>query len=62
MVTHSISEALLLSDRVIVLSQRPGCIRLDVQVNLSRPREESVQFTPVFGDLTRKLRLAIGET
>ena len=38
-VTHDIEEAVTLSDRVIVLSPRPGTIRLDVSINLPRPRD-----------------------
>jgi NitT/TauT family transport system ATP-binding protein len=60
MVTHSISEALYLADRVLVLSPRPGTLRLDLAVNLPRPRQEGVQFTPKFGSLARQLRRAIG--
>jgi NitT/TauT family transport system ATP-binding protein len=61
MVTHSISEALFLADRVLVLSHRPGQVRLDIPVDLSRPRQEGIQFTPQFGELSRKLRTAIGD-
>jgi NitT/TauT family transport system ATP-binding protein len=61
MVTHSISEALFLADRVIVLSQRPGQIRLDLSVDLPRPRREEVRYTPVFGEMARQVRAAIGE-
>ncbi len=60
MVTHSISEALFLADRVLVLSPRPGSLRLDLCVDLPRPREEGVQYTPAFGSLASRLRLAIG--
>lgn len=59
MVTHSISEALLLSDRVLVLTPRPGRIGLDLPVDLPRPREEDIRYTPRFGELSRKLRSAI---
>jgi NitT/TauT family transport system ATP-binding protein len=62
MVTHSIPEALFLADRVLVLSQRPGQLRLDLQVGLPRPRREGMRYTPVFGDLASQVRLAIGET
>lgn len=59
MVTHSISEALFLADRVLVLSHRPGELILDVKVKLPRPREEGVRYTPAFGELARKVRSAI---
>jgi NitT/TauT family transport system ATP-binding protein len=60
MVTHSISEALLLSDRVLVLSARPGTIQLDLPVELPRPRSEEVRYTPEFGQMARRLKGAIG--
>jgi NitT/TauT family transport system ATP-binding protein len=59
MVTHSISEALLLADRVLVLSQRPGRLRLDLPVDLPRPRSEDMRYIPEFGRLARQLRAAI---
>lgn len=59
MVTHSISEALFLSDRVLVLTPRPGHVYLDMVVDLPRPREEEIRYTPHFGDLARHLRQAI---
>jgi NitT/TauT family transport system ATP-binding protein len=61
MVTHSISEALFLADRVLVFSHRPGQIRLDFDVDLPRPREESMRYIPSFGVLARQVRAAIGE-
>jgi NitT/TauT family transport system ATP-binding protein len=60
MVTHSISEALLLSDRVLVFTPRPGRVYLDLAVDLPRPRSEEVRYTPQFGNLARQLRAAIG--
>ena len=60
MVTHSISEALFLADRVLVLSPRPGRLWLDLTVDIPRPRPEEVRYTPHFGELARRLRAAIG--
>ena len=59
MVTHSINESLFLADRVLVLTQRPGKIKLDVEVDLPRPRNDDIRYTPHFGELARKLRSAI---
>jgi NitT/TauT family transport system ATP-binding protein len=59
MVTHSIGEALLLSDRVLVLTPRPGRIGLDLTVSLPRPRDEEMRYTPEFGALARRLKSAI---
>ena len=59
MVTYSINESLFLADRVLVLTQRPGKIKLDVEVDLPRPRTDDIRYTPHFGELARKLRDAI---
>jgi NitT/TauT family transport system ATP-binding protein len=60
MVTHSISEALFLADRVLVLTQRPGKVKLDLKVDLPRPRKDEMRYTPAFGKLARQLKEAIG--
>lgn len=59
MVTHSINESLFLADRVLVLTHRPGKIKMDMKVDLPRPRNEDIRYTPHFGKLARKLREAI---
>ncbi len=59
MVTHSINESLFLADRVLVLTQRPGKIKMDVEVDLPRPRTDDIHYTSSFGKLARKLRETI---
>jgi NitT/TauT family transport system ATP-binding protein len=59
MVTHSITESLFLADRVLVLTQRPGTVKLDLKVDLPRPRLEEMRFTAHFGRLARKLKQAL---
>ena len=59
MVTHSINESLFLADRVLVLTQRPGKVKLDLDVDLPRPRQDDIRYTPQFGRLAKKLRSAI---
>ena len=59
MVTHSISESLFLADRVLVLTARPGKVKLDLRVELPRPRRDEIRFTPQFGEFARRLKDAI---
>lgn len=47
-VTHSIDEAIYLSDRIYVISERPGKIVLEQTIALPRPREKTVVTTPKF--------------
>src|SRR4029077_21016135 len=49
-VTHSISEAIFLSDRVIVMSPRPGHIESVISVDLPRPRTLSIRESARFGE------------
>ena len=58
-VTHSISEAVLLSDRVVVLTPRPGQVAAELAIDLPRPRPEGIEFSPPFLDYTRRLRDAL---
>ena len=50
-VTHSIEEAIFLSQRIIVLSQRPAMIRDQVIVSQATPREYEFRTTPEFGKM-----------
>jgi len=61
MVTHSISEAIYLSDRVLVLSPRPGMIKLDLPISLPRPRTPELRYTPEFSALAQTLRESLRE-
>lgn len=55
LVTHDVDEALLLSDRVVVLSQRPARITADIAVPFARPRTKEVEDTPEFIRLKSRL-------
>lgn len=59
MVTHDINEAVLLADRVIVLSKRPGRIIADIDILLPRPRHQEIIYTQEFVELARQVRNAI---
>jgi NitT/TauT family transport system ATP-binding protein len=60
MVTHSISEAVFVSDRVVVMSSRPGRIILDLPIDLPRPRTPPMRDTADFIAYQAQLRAAIG--
>jgi len=59
MVTHDIREAVFLSDRVLVLSQRPGRISATVPITLPRPRPPSLFYSEAFSALAYEVRQAI---
>lgn len=55
-VTHSVEEAVLLSDRVVVMTAGPGRIEADIAIELTRPREVSaIDFNQVRRDITQRL-------
>ena len=55
LVTHDVNEALILSDRVIVLSAHPGTVKGEIPVDLPRPRDAAVQASPAFGALRQSV-------
>ena len=59
-VTHSIEEAVFLSDRVIVLSDKPTTVKHIVDISLPRPREsEDIKTTPEFVSYVQQLRVCL---
>jgi len=61
-VTHSVSEAVLLSDEVVVMSPSPGEIREVIEIDLDRPRDNLVEITPAFHEFERRVRLSLRST
>lgn len=59
MVTHSIPEAVLLADRVLVMSPRPGVIISDVAIPLPRPRSLELLHESAYIALTEQVRRCI---
>jgi len=55
-VTHSVPEAVLLSDRVVVMSPRPGRIIDIVPVRLTRPRSFAQESLPEFQSCAQRIR------
>ena len=58
-VTHSIAEAAFVSDRVVVMTSRPGRIHADIAVDLGRPRRPELEEDPAFFTAETGLRAAL---
>ncbi|MDQ8023578.1 MAG: ABC transporter ATP-binding protein [Moraxellaceae bacterium] len=56
MVTHSLSEAVFMSDKVFVMSPRPGRITAELAIDLPRPRSQAMMKLPAFTDAINMLR------
>ena len=55
-ITHSISEAVFLADRVLVMTARPGRILEEVPVKIARPRSLDVMVAAEFGSIVKRIR------
>ncbi|MUN38618.1 ABC transporter ATP-binding protein [Actinomadura litoris] len=60
LVTHTISEAVLMSDRVIVMTSRPGTVAAEVPIPLERPRSPEMAYSQRFQELALTVRRALG--
>ena len=58
-ITHSISEAVLLSDRIVVMSARPGRVAKIIDVDIPRPRTDAVRDSPEFVEIEAEIRQLI---
>ena len=61
LITHNITEAVQLSDRVVVMSFRPGQIKETISVDLPRPRTSEVIAAPEFGQYVGRLWTVLRE-
>jgi NitT/TauT family transport system ATP-binding protein len=59
-VTHSISEAIYLADKVIVFSRRPARVATEIPIDLPYPRSQQLRFTPAFTQAERLASIALG--
>ncbi|MEV6333387.1 ABC transporter ATP-binding protein [Nocardia vinacea] len=53
-ITHSVSEAVFLASRVVVMSARPGCLHEVIDVDLPYPRSQELRFEPAFTELVAR--------
>ncbi len=60
-ITHDIDEAILLGDKVLVMTARPGTVKSETVIDLPRPRDPSVVLTPEFIGLKQRLLAEIEE-
>ena len=61
-ITHSVAEAIFLSDRVLALSERPGRLSEVIDIELPRPRTLDMINTPQFGTYAARLRSRLNAT
>jgi NitT/TauT family transport system ATP-binding protein len=56
LITHDVTEAVMLADRVFVMSRRPSTIRTVIEVDIPRPRERAVLDSPLLHGYVRQIR------
>jgi len=61
MVTHSVTEAVFLADRVLVLGARPAVVVAEIAVDLPRPRTEETLESPAFSAVAHRVREALDQ-
>ena len=61
LVTHSLAEAVILSDRILVMQSRPGRVVEDVSIDLPRPRTLEMINTPYFGEIVAHIRALLAK-
>jgi NitT/TauT family transport system ATP-binding protein len=54
-ITHDVDEAILLSDRIYVMTARPGKLKAEIRVDIPRPRTAEVELSQRFSELRREL-------
>lgn len=55
LITHDIDEALFLSDRIYMMSSRPGSIKKTITVPFDRPRNSEIEYSLTFMELKREI-------
>lgn len=60
-ITHSVPEAVFMSDKVVVLSDRPGSVQQIIDIDLPRPRKTEMKYSKKYLELIQCLRKALKE-
>ena len=60
-ITHSVSEAVYMSTRVLVMSGRPGRIVADIPIPWAYPRPPELRYSAEFGEIAGRVSAALGE-